>query len=251
MIEPKLEFIALWPGLENDSPILPASAIDRSWTDHAASEYKRLDSSIKKSPDKPRLPHILRCPGIAHLINTGYIITCHQDLHIKTDGLDEDVDWFAEIDHKDMPNFNIIGDMLNPHNLHTSRYFTEHSPAPGISIVLKITTPWSVVIPDDYYVYMGPVPYQQEKRFTAHVGLMDNEFGPMGINVQFNWHVTNGTECIKKGTPLAHFFLVPKQESKVSQRQAEPREIDEIVYQRQRIQDSRLKFKKYTDLDSV
>ena len=56
-----------------------------------------------------------------------------------------------------------------------------------------------------------PVAHADDNRFTSISGYFSQEAGPASMNVQLMWHVLNGEELIKAGTPIAQYILVPKE----------------------------------------
>ena len=54
-----------------------------------------------------------------------------------------------------------------------------------------------------------PVHYTNEKRFTPATGLIDPRYAHV-LNVQLFWHVLNGEELVRAGTPLVQYIPVPR-----------------------------------------
>jgi len=53
------------------------------------------------------------------------------------------------------------------------------------------------------------VHYGGESRFTAATGTLDPREAP-NCNIQLFWHVMDGVEIIKAGTPLVQYIPMPK-----------------------------------------
>ena len=85
--------------------------------------------------------------------------------------------------------------------------FQEKTPN-TLETVIKIQTPWFVEVPKGYSLLMMPLPYSDDKRFTAATGLLR---GNQPLNVQVFWHCLNSEEIIPAGTPLNQMILIKDQ----------------------------------------
>ena len=56
-----------------------------------------------------------------------------------------------------------------------------------------------------------PIPYLNNKHFTAAHGILDSDFGPAKLNVLLFWHTLNDKVMIPAGTPLCQYILVKKE----------------------------------------
>jgi hypothetical protein len=81
-----------------------------------------------------------------------------------------------------------------------------------LKTTVKIQSPWIVYVPVGYQLLCLPIPYPDDNRFTAAIGIIDGDQGPNFLNVQLFWHSLNSQEVIPAGTPLAQYFLVKKEE---------------------------------------
>ena len=77
-----------------------------------------------------------------------------------------------------------------------------------LETVIKIQTPWFVEVPKGYSLLLMPLPYSDDKRFTAAMGLLR---GNQPLNVQVFWHCLNSEEIIPAGTPLNQMILIKDQ----------------------------------------
>ena len=71
--------------------------------------------------------------------------------------------------------------------------------------ILKIDGGWQVTAPDDVVFWMTNLHYTEEQRFSSVTGILDPRDSTKLIS-QLYWHVLDGTEIIKAGTPLTHII---------------------------------------------
>ena len=84
-----------------------------------------------------------------------------------------------------------------------------------MATMIKINSPWVVTVPKGYYLLCMPIPYSDDNRFTASMGLIDGDAGINFLNVQMFWHCLDSEEVIPAGTPLAQYFLIKKEDINV------------------------------------
>ena len=94
-------------------------------------------------------------------------------------------------------------------------------------MLIKINTPWAVKVPRGYSMMLMPVAYADESRFTVMSGLIQSDLPAAPINVQMRWHVKEGKELIKAGTPLAQLILIKDDDVEATQVY---REDDDMLY---------------------
>ena len=102
------------------------------------------------------------------------------------------------------------GDILNDYvSWHSPEQLDVFKPMPShtLKTLVKIQSPWKVVIPKDYYLLITSVPYNDEDVFTVAPGLLQGE---NFLNVQMFWHKLNKKHIIKEGTPLCYYLLIEK-----------------------------------------
>ena len=85
-----------------------------------------------------------------------------------------------------------------------------------------------VYIPKGYFLLSMPIPYPDNKDFTASIGLLDPDFGPNFLNVQVFWHNLNGVTKIPAGTPLCQYILIKKNNIEASVRAYNDDDIDNL-----------------------
>ncbi len=205
--KPKLKFECLLPEVAEQMPIVPAGKIQYQW---AKKMIKNMREESIKCPMNAQHTHIAKCPGIALVARQGWVQKSYQDIYIKTDA-NGGFEWNTPLDQTQLTvdhewNFPYI-------TYHPS---TDTEPY-GIlkpntmSTVIKINSPWVVTVPKGYYLLCMPIPYHDDNRFTASIGLIDGDAGINFLNVQLFWHVSNSEEVIPAGTPLAQYYLIKKE----------------------------------------
>ena len=205
--KPKLKFECLIPEVAEQMPIVSASKVQYQWAKKMV-ENMREDKS--QCPMNFQYTHIARCPGISLVARQGWIQRSYQDIYIKTDG-NGNFNWNTPLDQT----------TLTSEHRWTYPYVTYH---PGIdtepygilkpstmAAVIKINSPWVVTVPKGYYLLCMPIPYHDDNRFTASIGLIDGDAGINFLNVQLFWHCLNSEEVIPAGTPLAQYYLIKKE----------------------------------------
>jgi hypothetical protein len=215
--KPTIEFYSIIPEIATLAPIVPASTIPSVVLRKAADEYLR----DKKRPEfeHEKYHNTARCSGINAFVNQGWVITAWQDITITTNGDGKSFTWATPIDQTVLENGELAGQMVDGHP--EGQYADYIGGIPNsLNSVIKINTPWRCKIPDGYYLQMTPLPWTDEKRFTAAIGMLMNDYGAVPLNVQIFWHVLNGTETIKAGTPLAQYILVKKDQPELVVRKA-------------------------------
>lgn len=226
--KPKLKFVSLIPEVAKQMPIEPANKISFKW---AKAMIDSMKESKAQTPPGTAFRHVARCPGIALVSRTGWVQRNYQDIYIKTDG-SGGFSWKTPLDQSTLINdhefkFPYVGHhsgnmtepfgILKPHTMPT---------------VVKIQSPWVVSVPKGYYLLCMPIPYSDDNRFTASVGLIDGDAGINFLNVQLFWHVLNGEEVIPAGTPLAHYFLIKKEKVDAEVSAVDSSTLDELRLRR-------------------
>lgn len=216
--KPKIRFINVLPGVAPAYPIYSARELKRDWLERNAKDFNTETKRVKKCPIHEfsfrGLGFMINCPAIKEFMNTGYIVPCPFDFAVDTNGdgvtfqastlSPADAGMQFRPDHD-----NIIA--TNALQSHSKAQFHDYVKVPRNSLktVLKINTGWNIV-PDDNFVYMfSSVHYNEEDRFTAAAGILDPYISP-AINVQLYWHVLQGREIIKAGTPLLQIIPIPR-----------------------------------------
>jgi hypothetical protein len=211
----KVRFYNTIPGLATANPVILAQDLKREWVKKNVNdliEYNSHIENVAKCPVtmlKQRLgaTFLAKCPGIRKILNTGYIVPLPFDLTIETNGDREHI----MVIHQDISNsvYNETAHQLV--DKHNPKVFHDYTPVPRSSVktLLKVNTCWNV-IPDDDYVYLvTSVEYSNEDRFTVASGILDPYINS-NINITLYWHVLNGRETVKAGTPLVQLIPIPR-----------------------------------------
>lgn len=209
--QPKLKFECLIPEVAEQMPIVPAGKVPFQWAKAMIANMREEKASC---PINVQHTHIAKCPGISLIARQGWIQRNYQDIYIKTDGAGG-FEWNTPLDQTKL----VTGHEWN------YPYISYH---PGtdtepygilkpntMSNVIKVNSPWVVTVPKGYYLLCMPIPYHDDNRFTASIGLIDGDAGINFLNVQLFWHCLNSEELIPAGTPLAQYYLIKKEKINV------------------------------------
>ena len=207
--KPKVEFFSIIPEVTKLAPIVPAYTLKPKWFNKMQQEF--VDAT--KNPDfgKRKFVHTAKCPGIFNIIRYGWVMTTWQDIIIKTNGDGASFEWQSIIDQKNLKAKSDPGQAVGFHPEDQLSGYMENWD--GLKSIIKMHTPWRCIVPKDYYLLEGPVPYSDDDRFTTLPGFFSQEYGVAQMNPQLKWNIKDGETLIKAGTPIAHYMLVPKQEA--------------------------------------
>lgn len=202
----KLTFKNNIAGVAEVAPIVPARSIGRKWISNAQVDFQK----IRKQPEYGMHPmiHTVRCPGIFKFIRHGWVMKTWQDITIETNGNGNDFYWTTPIDQKPLNGNDYVAN--HPSNQYAD-FFDEWYPN-TLRNVIKINSGWTCNVPEGYMLVEMPITHSDDPRFTTITGVFFREQGPAQMNVQLLWHVLNGKELIKAGTPIAQYMLVEKKE---------------------------------------
>lgn len=221
----KIEFFSLIPEIVKSMPIIPAKEHRYEWYSKALQKAKE---------DKVKI-NVARCPGIIELNTMGWIQRSYQDITIVVDNDKKLVSMESEIDQKTLgkwpapvkSHFSIgdfIGDYLHEH---PSSLLADYRNGHDFSMdsLIKINSPWRVIIPEGFSLLCFPIPYPDDQRFTAAHGILRN--GINSLNPQLFYHGPYGTkQVIKKGTPLQQYILVEDTKVNCIVREYEMNDVD-------------------------
>jgi hypothetical protein len=203
-------------------PVLPATKFRPEVLLNASKEY----AEKKQEPDfgTSLFTSIAKCPGIYDYARLGWVITAWQDIVIETNGDGSSFTWTTPLDQTKITNGILVGDMVSFHA--RNQYFDYVGSNPNaLDCVLKFNTPWRVIVPEGYYLKEGHLPYSNERRFTALDGVFDGDYQYTSLNIQVLWHIMEGKTLIKAGTPLAHYYLIPKDQPELIVKSATPEQV--------------------------
>lgn len=203
---PQLTFHCQIAQVAKIMPIVPARQIHHAWTRRAALQY----AEQRKHPNfgTVRNTHTARCPGIFSLMRHGFVMRTWQDIMIETNGDGVSCNWTTPLDQKGLGKN--VSDNVSFFDRSTLHDFMESWPQNALKTVVKIQTPWRAIVPKGFSLLEMPVVYQDDNRFTTLHGVFNSEHGPAPLNPQLLWHVPTGKTVIKAGTPIAQYFLVPR-----------------------------------------
>jgi len=208
MFKKKLRFINPVPGIAEAYPVIKAKDFKREWVEKNNKDAQQHSQSLKTCPISrlknlaQSVKFVSRCPGIRSFMNTGYIVTLPFDVVIETygDGTKFVAEHFA-------PTLE--------HNLGLNGFAKEsfhdyvNVPQNSLKTLIKIDTGWKVV-PDSRFVFLcGPVHYSGESRFTTVTGILD-PYISCELNIAMYWHVLQGRETLKAGTPILQLIPIPR-----------------------------------------
>lgn len=223
----KLEFVSLLPEVTKIMPIIPASKQQYNWVKKAYENYKKSDYKDKNS-NSDRFTHVMRCPGMISLNNTGWIQRSWQDIIIETNGDGKTFEWRTPINQKIMDtDHGWKWDYISYHS--EDNYGVYNTDKKNIQSVVKVQSPWIVYVPKGYSLLCMPIPYPDNHDFTSCIGFLeDADKGPNFLNVQMFWHVFDGATKIPAGTPLCQYILVKKDKVDSVVRGYEKKDIDNL-----------------------
>jgi hypothetical protein len=188
------------PGLEDVMPVLPARDLMPKWLDIARADFA---SRMAGGYPTDRVESVHRCPGIVSLLSQGWIVRAWQDIVIETNGDGETFGWKVNVDLADFKRAKDIG--------HTYSQFVPKRPG-TLSTTIKFQSPWMARVPEGWRLLFVPMLYSDDVRFTSVPGVLDTNIDS-SIIIQMHWHVLNGTEVVRAGTPLAHLVAVPAEQT--------------------------------------
>lgn len=228
-IQSELKFICLIPEVAKTMPITPASKVNYNWFRSATESFKQQK---ELAPTNAAIRHIARCPGIISVSKNGWIQRSYQDISINTNGDGTSFEWSTPLDQSKMAtehewNYNYV----SHHDDKILARYQELKPN-TLRTVIKIQSPWVVYVPSGYQLLCLPIPYPDDSRFTAAIGIIDGDQGPNFLNVQMFWHSLNSQELIPAGTPLAQYFLVKKEEIKITVDQFSKKTLEDLRLRR-------------------
>ena len=181
-------------------PIESARQVNFDWLERMKAFFKN-----KKTDDV----NTLRCPGIFTPFKHGFIVSTWYDFKVTTSPTPLSNGRYT---NTEFPNKDIfLGSQEaiyyhDPANL-TDFYDNRVIEARACHVdIVKITTGWSIKLPKGWSLLQTNIPYTDETRFSSCTGIFDPNTNNQ-ITIPLFWHVLDGTELIKAGTPLC--FLLP------------------------------------------
>lgn len=201
-----LRFYSLDENVATLYPIVKSNEIDRKYN-NMAGRRDRSESGNQM---------VANCPGIKKIVNSGYVLRAPADFIIKTGPDIENFLWEVPfLFTKKSDKYTIPGAeyYVNYHaEWQTEPIIPKEGPKtdkPYLHSAVKVETPWRVKASDDILLLQMPVAYNNENRFTAATGIVDPRY-MHAIPVQLFWHILEGEELVKAGTPLVQYIPISR-----------------------------------------
>lgn len=204
-----IRFHSLVPGVNTLYPIIHSSKLNRDWVAEEKQEYHRKKSKCPFGFMNPNnltvdpIHSINKCPAIHGIMNHGFVIRAASDIYVHTNGDRHTINFKAVDLVPHAPHVNVHGNDVSKWLLDSSKDVT-------LDQILKINTPWRVTTNNNDLVFLVvKTPFVNETRFSPVIGVMDPKIA-FEINVQLFWHVLEGDELIKAGTPLCTYIPISR-----------------------------------------
>lgn len=197
-----VEFLALYPHLEDAYPIYPAKDLFLPWVKESQSNLSTNDPIQVITKKKAH-----KCVGIMEFHNKGWIVPAWHDFIIETNGDGQSFRSYLPSD-----NLSKVLDGGRPISAFgASQYGSLPSsglPQNTLKSIIKLNIPWEFRITHGWGLMMLPLEYVKEHRFTSAIGIINPNI-THHMNIILYWHVLNGGSLIKAGTPLCRLVPVP------------------------------------------
>lgn len=195
----KIEFFSTITGIAETFPIKPAQEVIPKWVYAAKTDYMKSDK---------KTIHVYKCPGIFDMFSTGYIISSWIDIELRTNS-----EGFS-VTIPDPTLQEMMGKDIVQSQTHDG--IAKHIPKKpwAVKSILKLNTPWNVVLPRNIKLLMLPLPYPDTFEFESCIGILDPSISTE-INLQGYWNLPNEKFIIKAGTPLAQLIPITEQNLKL------------------------------------
>lgn len=205
--KPRARFFSLVPGAHTLYPVIKSEELDRDWVKKEKEDFKERQSKCPFHSVLNGIPHypnsIGKCPAINQIMRTGYVVRAPADFKVHTNGDGHTILFTTTA-------FNPPGsDYVVLHDSDTSKWLLDSTKDNTIDQVIKVNTCWRVQADDDVVFLQVKVPFNNESRFSAVPGILDPR-SAYEVNVQLWWHVSEGEELIKAGTPLACYVPISR-----------------------------------------
>lgn len=189
----KIEFYSSVSGVVDSFPIQYSKESIPEWLSLAKHDYLKNKQSLS----------IFRCPGIVEILTSGFTVTTWHDIEIKANNLDE---LYGVCPSEELET--LLG--YPPIQIQKGDGISKHLPKRPWSHrdILKINTPWCVMVPRDIKLLVLPLSYSTNFLFEASAGILDPSISN-AINIQ---GYINSLGLIKAGTPIAQ--IIPLTEKK-------------------------------------
>lgn len=181
-------------------PIVPASVYFSETRKKLAKQANERKRELN-TPNSDASAHL--CSGLRGLVDSCWVIKAPTDIRLETNGDGISINWEVPVllNEEDSPV-----QFFEPHQWADA---VQNFPQNTLKTLVKIHTGWSVELPKNHSLMFLPLDvFGVENRFSVFSGPLKGGLGPAYINVVLYWHVLNGVEIIKAGTPLCLLKLV-------------------------------------------
>jgi len=199
----KIIFASKIKGISDVYPIIPAKNYKWRWAEAMREDHKKVNAELKGKP----YTHTFRCPGIFDIAAKGYIIPLPWDVTIETTG--DGINFNA-----DLPGGQIERLLETPPvDAHSHDTISRDVPkGPGVlKTVIKLHTPWQIIVPEGLKFLMLPIPYPDTFEFENFAGVLDSAHSSE-VHIQLKWKKLLGRHTIKAGTPMAQLIPLSDEE---------------------------------------
>lgn len=196
-----VNFYCTYPGVASTYPVKKAIYHKHEWLRKLSKKYlEDLEEQKKSKCPFSQIISTAKCPGIKDIISRGYILYAPCDIKIVTENNGESISWSS------MESFD--KEFITYHTPESLLTHIDYRPN-TCKFILKLNLPWMVECSKDLVLMQTHVHYGGESRFTTATGTLDPREAP-NCNIQLFWHVMDGVEIIKAGTPLVQYIPMPK-----------------------------------------
>ena len=195
--EPDVVWWSSIPNLEKIQPLQKS-------INHVPSWFKNTKNPIDFSSDTHN--NVKKCPSFPLYFNRGWIMTLWCDLLIERDDLGK-VSWTTPND-------------VFKFEFHSDSQFKDHLPdhiRKEIACVIKPISPWKVKTSKDWYILQLPLFYEFQQNFGLIPGIFPSDIyhqTNQQLIIYKNAFKDGNKILLPKGTPLAQYIPIPKQDVK-------------------------------------
>jgi hypothetical protein len=200
----KIKFYCNLPEVREKYPITQSKNQKYSWFKKSALNFKKMATEIGRYQ---QVTGVSRCPGIRSILNKGFILRSWFDLTIKPIANGQGMEYYVPegvYSYLKERNFNdkVISCFTPENNAHMIPLNKNQ-----LQALVKITTSWSVFLPNNKDLLIMPVPYSDNTDFTPVHGVLNSgSFNEINAIIKIN-HIDKEF-TIPAGTPLLQLIPV-------------------------------------------
>jgi hypothetical protein len=199
-----LQFYCKLPEVKEKYPIIKASSYKPQWFKESAMAYK---DEVKNNGTYQHVSGTVKCNGIRNIMKQGYILRSWFDLTIKTGDSPAEFQFVVPpeiLNYLEERKFNKpLISWFSGNDKHVAIPVQSNS----LQTLIKIATPWSVVVPKGWSLMFLPIPYPDDPEFSSTHGTLAGG-DVFEINPILAWHKRPGDHFIPAGTPLCQLIPV-------------------------------------------